>query len=882
MPSSDFLNPPGYPREWEADVLLTDGGVARMRPIRPDDAQILVEFYDRVSAESKYLRFFAPYPRLSPRDVARFTQVDYVDRVALILTVGERMIAVGRYDRLDNDQAEVAFLVEDAHQGRGIAQLLLEHLAEAARERGITAFVAEVLPENRRMAQVFVDAGYRVTKGIEDGVLGVEFPILPTNTSVGVMERREHRAEAASMERLLNPDRVVVLGEGGRVQGLVTSMLRSGFRGEVLAVTTDGVPVSGVRTSRSVAEIDGTIDLAVISIPTAQMGGVVIDVAHKGAHAMVVLTGTNADARDHRTVVGLARAYGVRALGPDSLGVINTDPTVELNASPGPMPKEGVVGLFCQSAAIGVAFLNYAVRQDLGLSSFISTGEYADVTGNDVMQFWEDNERTELCLLSLDSIGNPRKFSRIARRLTRRKPVVVFAPGRAHRSSHIGDRGGLRHAPDAAVDALFRQAGVMVVHRRGQMFDIAKIASRQPLPAGPRVRIISNSARLINQMAHTVQAVGLLNDEHWPLSADAGPADFEIAARESLADEECDAVLCAAVGVFDRGTEDVREALANIALESLKPLIGVFFEFAHQKEEAEPVEPALDKLPIFDASADAIHALSALSAYAHWLDRDPGAVPLLEFDTVAAKRLVNQVLSAEPAGRMLTMEETSLLLGAYGIELIAPIEVSSLSEAAEVAHELGGEVVLKATAPAVRGRPDLASVHRNLQSSDDIAVAWTALGELVADLGLGSTEDVVLAQPVVQPMAPAGVALVIASREDAAFGPIVSLGLEGIPSELLGDTVYRVPPLTTVDAQAMVRDLRAAPTLFGRNGSPGVDVERIEDLLHRVAQLSDELPQLASVTLTPCLASSHGISVLGARIFIAPTDDQRDPLARTL
>ena len=266
-------SPPGYPSEWEADVVLTDGGVARLRPIKPSDAPMLVAFYDRVSEESKYLRFFAPYPRLSQRDVARFTQVDYVDRVAFILTVGERMIGVGRYDRTADDRAEVAFLVEDAHQGRGIAQLLLEHLAEAARERGIVGFRAEILPENARMAQVFADAGYRVSKGIEDGVLLVEFPILPTDTSVGVMERREHRAEGASMQRMLTPDRVVVLGRGARVQGLVNSMLSAGFRGEVIAVSSDGIGVSGVRMSDSIATVEGRIDLVVVSIPTSQQIG---------------------------------------------------------------------------------------------------------------------------------------------------------------------------------------------------------------------------------------------------------------------------------------------------------------------------------------------------------------------------------------------------------------------------------------------------------------------------------------------------------------------------------------------------------------------------------------------------------------------------------
>ncbi len=880
MRATQEQGPPGYPTEWEADVVLTDGQVARLRPIKPSDAQMVVEFYDRVSPESKYLRFFVPYPKLSKRDLERFTSVDYVDRVAFIMTIGEQMIAVGRYDRIENDQAEVAFLVEDAHQGRGVAQLLLEHLAEAARERGITGFVAEVLPENRRMAQVFVDAGYRVSKGIEDGVLHLEFPIDPTDTSVGVMERREHRAEGASMERMLTPGRVVVLGRGHRVQSLVTSMLRGGFRGEIIAVSTDDIPVSGVPMSSSIATIEGRIDLVVVSIPTAAMGAVVIDAAHKGAHAMVVLTGTDYQANDNRTVVNLARAYGIRALGPDALGLINTDPAVALNASPGPMPRFGGVGLFCQSAAVGVALLNHAVRQNLGLSSFISTGDYADVTGNDVMQFWEDHESTRVCLLSLDTIGNPRKFSRIARRLTRRKPVVVFAPGRTHRSAHAGVRGGLGHAPDEAVDALFRQAGVTVVHRRGAMFDIAKIASRQPLPSGLRVQIITNSATLAQQLMHTVRAVGMLGGEPVVLGSEASAEVFAAATRAALADDRIDSVVCTAVGVFEDGTEAVRSAVERIAAGSAKPVVGVFLDFT-AREDARSDPDTVGCLPTFDAPADAIHALSALTAYAHWRDRDPGAVPLIDVDELSAKRVVNRVISATPGGRELTDTETTELLGAYGIHPVRRYLVETLAEAIAAAEELDWDVVLKASAHAVRGRPDLASVYRNIETVEGMAAAWSELGQLVADLGLGDGDPAVAA-PVVQKMAPPGVALVIASREDAAFGPIISLGLEGVASELLGDTVYRVPPLTTADAAAMVRDLRAAPTLFGWHGSPGVDIEAVEDVLHRVAQLADHLPQLAELVLSPCIASTGGVSVLGARVLVAPTGDQRDPMARTL
>jgi ATP-grasp domain len=340
-------------------------------------------------------------------------------------------------------------------------------------------------------------------------------------------------------------------------------------------------------------------------------------------------------------------------------------------------------------------------------------------------------------------------------------------------------------------------------------------------------------------------------------------------------------VVCAAVDAFDQGTEEIILALENVAADATKPLIGVFLDFHPPlMSSGDPDSPGM--LPRFDGSVDAIQALSALTGYAEWRDRDPGAVPMLEVDTQAAKLVVNRILAEQPAGRELTEAETAELLSTYGINLVPQFAVSSLAEAVAAGDQLGWNVVLKATGGAMRGRPDLASVHRNIDNAAEMADAWKDLRQLVGEIGLADDDVLSVAIPVVQAMAPPGVALIITSREDAAFGPIVSLGLDGIPSELLGDTVYRVPPLTAVHAAEMVRELKAAPTLFGRHGAPGVDIAGIEKLLHRVAQLADAIPQLALVTLRPCVASVSSISVLGARVFVTPTADQRDPLARVL
>lgn len=873
--------PPGYPVEWEADVVLSDGGVARLRPIRPDDRERLVTFYARVSPESKFLRFFAPYPVLTERDLDRFTQVDYVDRVALIITIGDRMVAVGRYDRVENDEAEVAFLVEDSQQGRGVGQLLLEHLAEAARERGITRFMAEVLPQNRRMVQVFADAGFKVARQFEDGVIMVEFPILPTDTSVGVMERREHRAEASSIRRLLTPVRIVALGPGARIQPFVNSLLRDHFVGVVTAVSTDETPVRGVDTVASIADVEGEIDLAILAVSASELGGIVIDLANKGAFGVLMLAGDEASEADARTLVGLARSYGVRALGPDALGLVNSDPSVSMNASPVKMPRPGPLGIFCQSAAVGVMLWAAALEHQVGVRSFISTGTFADVTGNDVMQYWEDDDDTAVCMLSLDRIGNPRKFNRIVRRLARRKPVIVFSPSRAELAAPQGVLPGMQKAPARAVDALFRQSGVIVADRRQLMYDVASVLIRQPLPKGPRVCVVSNSGALSSQVTAAVRRYRLMAADPVVISAGSGAAALAEAVRGALADDDVDSVMVVTVGIYASVAREARDALVEVAATSTKPVVGVLIDFEELERDGSGTDGP-GQLPLFGGYGEAVPALAAATEYARWRGRDQGAVVEFDVDSKAVAALLTQVLRDNPQGRTLTDDETMTVLRAYGITVVPRYRVDTLEQAIEVAERLGWNVVLKATAPAVRGRPDLASVHRYLGSTAEMTDAWHDLGTLIEHLGLGAADDQSVSEPVVQAMMPAGVSLQVRSIEDPAIGPVLSLGPAGAGSELLGDVVHRVPPITDVDAAAMVRDLKSAPLLFGRHGGRGVDVASVEKLLAQVAQLADDHPQIAELILTPCMATANGTSVLGGRLRVMPTATHRDAQARAI
>ncbi|MCW2711158.1 MAG: CoA-binding domain protein, partial [Marmoricola sp.] len=579
-------SPKGYPEHWEADVLLRDGRTAHLRPILPEDAEGLVEFYAQVSKESKYFRFFAPMPQLSERDVQRFTNVDYRDRVAFVVTVAQKIIAVGRYDVIGDGEAEVAFLVQDAHQGRGIAQLLLEHLAQAGRERGVHRFVAEVLPDNRRMIQVFREQGYVVKGGWDEGVMHLEFDIDPTDTSIGVLAAREHRSEAASIAAFLNARSVAVIGASRRSDTigalLVRNLVLGDYAGRVYVVNPAADAVAGMPAYPSVGDIPGDVDVAIVAVPAEAVQDVVLDCAAKGVHGLIVISSGFAETGEEgrkrqRKLVGLARSYGLRLIGPNCLGVINTASEVSLNASLAPvMPPRGRAGFFCQSGALGSAILEKVRGRGLGLSTFVSAGNRADVSGNDLLQYWEEDAATEVILLYLESIGNPRKFSRIARRVSRSKPIIAVRSGRSTQGVPMGHAVRQIAAPPEAVDAMFRQAGVIQVDTLDEMFDVAQLLAHQPLPTGSRVAIVGNSDALGLLAVDAAAASGLTVTSATALGADATAEDFENALDTAIDDEHVDAVVAVYIPPLDAGGEEVANVLAAVGEQSDKPLVSSF------------------------------------------------------------------------------------------------------------------------------------------------------------------------------------------------------------------------------------------------------------------------------------------------------------------
>ncbi|ALV32834.1 bifunctional GNAT family N-acetyltransferase/acetate--CoA ligase family protein [Streptomyces sp. CdTB01] len=930
-----------YPAHWEADVVLRDGGTARIRPITVDDADRLVSFYEQVSDESKYYRFFAPYPRLSAKDVHRFTHHDFVDRVGLAATVGGEFIATVRYDRIGADgtpasapadEAEVAFLVQDAHQGRGVASALLEHIAAVARERGIRRFAAEVLPANTKMIKVFTDAGYTQKRHFEDGVVRLEFDLEPTDRSVAVQRAREQRAEGRSVRRLLAPGSVAVVGTGRAPGGVGRSLLDNirdaGYAGRLHAVNAafpeDLKDLDGVPAHRSVRDIDGPVDLAVVAVPAEHVPQVVTECGEHGVQGLVVISAGYAESgpegrERQRELVRHARTYGMRLIGPNAFGVINTSEQVRLNASLAPqMPCPGRIGLFAQSGAIGIALLSRLHRRGggvtgvTGVSTFVSSGNRADVSGNDLIQYWYDDPDTDVVLMYLESIGNPRKFTRLARRTAAAKPLVVVqgagsAPqGHAVRATRL---------PHATVSALLRQAGVIRVDTITELVDAGLLLARQPLPAGPRVAILGNSESLGLLTYDACLAEGLRPQRPLDLTTEASAADFHTALLHALEDDSCDAVVVTAIpaiGEASPGDAELAEALRSAAQAVPgKPVLVVHVELgglaqalsaatstAPQTGSSTPSgarlrpsqmlppttqpapaagAPAESRLiPAYPAAERAVRALAEAVHYAQWRREatEPGRVP--EYDDIDEKGAAEQIgaLLARGQGLTLGTGETHQLLGRYGIDVRRAVPAFTPDDAVRAADGIGYPVALKATAPHLRHRADLGGVRLDLADEEQLRRAYAELTEL-----FGEPEEL---RPVVQAMAPRGVDTVVRAVIDPAAGAVVSFGLAGPASQLLGDMAHRLVPVTDREAASLVRSIRTAPLLFGWRGSTPVDTPALEELLLRLSRLVDDHPEVVAVTLEPVVVAPHGLSVLGASVRLAPPPARDDLGPRTL
>ena len=872
----------GYPSRWEADVVLSDGGTMSVRPIRPDDADLILRFHDRQSPESIYFRFFSPRPRLSQRDLERFTNVDYVDRMAFVGLLGDDLIGVARYDRhRGRSDAEVAFFIDDAHHGRGMATVLLEYLAAAAREVGISGFTASVLPQNRKMLGVFTQVGFSAHSRFEDGVIEVELGIEPTPEALAAIEARAATAEARSVERVLKPTSIAVVGAsrdpGSIGHQVLGQLVRHHFEGPVYPVNRDASYVASVRAWHSVVDLPGEVDLAVVCVPADQVLRVVEECAVKRVQALVVLSAGFADLDEagealEAELVTYARRHGMRLLGPNALGVVNTDPSVRMHATFVPVEvPHGRVGLAAQSGVIGAAIVDAARRQGLGISTFVAVGNKADVSSNDLLRYWQDDPATDVVMLYLESFGNPQKFTRTARALSQRKPVVAVKVGGVP-ADHWEEPDAW--PPDATASALLEQTGVIRVDNLTQMILTTGVLADQPLPAGDRVAVLTNSWGPAWLAIDALRAAGLEPAPPVTLDNDVEPGEFAAALRSLYAGGRVDAVLVIYAPAFTAHYVEVGAALVSAvgdpgAVTTVACLLG--------EHPADVLAVDGVRVPGFPFPEEAAAALGRVWTYAAWRAQPAGQVVELDPEGLARSRaLVADRLGASTAetearsrSRWLSPDDADALLAGAFLGLVPQRLADDADQAVAAAQDLGYPVALKATGLDRLAKTEAGGVSLDVHGDDEVRHAYARMVDLLGDA---------MCPAVVQAMAAEGVECRVGIYRHAVLGDVLTLGPGGAAVERFAERAMQILPLTDADAERLV-DRSVVGSAIDEQG-PAARAALV-DLLVRVAALADAVPEIALLRLNPVLVVPGTAAITDARIRLqAHQPDRRPPVRR--
>ncbi len=878
--------------QFETDVVLRDGSLARVRPVRLEDRSLLATFIESLSAETLSLRFpNAPEPKEAVNEL-----MPGEGQFALLAVREEMLIGHAIYTVTEPAKAEHAVVVADAYQGKGLGTILLGQLTQAAIETGISEFEAFVTPENAAILQVVRELGFPTVLKSKPGFIHVTYPASLLPEALARFEQREAVAAVAAMEKFFQPQGIAVIGasrERGGISGeLFRNILEAGFQGPVYPVNAKTDVVQSVAAYRSVLDCPGPVDLAFIVVPAPAVLPVVRECAQKGVKALVVISAGFAEADDagsklQQELVEICRETGMRLIGPNCMGIINTDPQVSLNGQFSPYkPIPGKIGFLSQSGALGIAIIDYASRLGLGMSTFVSVGNKADISGNDLVQYWESDDNTNLILLYLESFGNPRKFARTARRVGRKKPIIAVKGGRSAAGfratqSHTG---ALVATSDVTVDALFRQAGVIRTDVLAEMFDVAALLTTQPVPSGDRVAIITNAGGAGILAADACEDLGLqvpelASDTQTELKvflspaagvrnpvdmvASASSADFARAIRVVASDPHVDALIVIFIPPIALRPEQVAEEIlkATRELEGRLPILSTFMASYGSPEILSDGENRIPSYPFPEAAA---RALARAVQYGEWLATPEGSVP--DFPKIrreAAAAIVARALRG--GGGWLTPEEVEKLLDCYGISLVRMLHAGTPQEAGLVAQELGGQVVLKAVAPGLVHKTEAGAVRLDLAGKEETEEAAEAMLEKLGLAGLEGTGF------IVQPMVKSGVEMLVGVTHDPVFGPIVVCGAGGVLVELLKDVVVRITPLTDQDASEMVQSLKTFPLLKGYRGGPRYDVQALEQLILRVGALVEDIHEIGELDLNPVivLPEGQGLALVDARVRVA-------------
>ena len=890
----------------DGDVVLRDGSTVRIRVMKPADEADLLTLLQSLSEESRWLRFYSlSSGSVLAAEAHREANLD--DTFALVACSGAERRIVGHafYVGLNEQRAEVAFTIANDFQRRGLGTLLLCQLAEVASANGIQVFEAEVVGANQAMLRVFRESGFPLDVSASAGQVHVTFPTSFTAESIQRFERRESIAAVNALKLFFEPGSVAVIGasrQRGTIGGEIFHNLMSyGFKGAVYPVNPYADAIEGIPAYSLVEDIPEAIDLAVIIVPAPKVIEVARACARKGVKALVVIsagfseTGKEGQARQAE-LVNVCRGAGMRLIGPNCMGITNTNPAVLLDATFAPgVPPRGRVGFSSQSGALGLAIIEFANSLGLGISTFVSVGNKADISGNDLLRYWESDDDTDVILLYLESFGNPKKFSQIARRVGRKKPIVVVKSGRSAAgaratSSHTG---ALLAASDVTVDALFRQAGVIRTDTLAELFDVASLLANQPLPTGRRVGIITNAGGPAILCADACEAreleVPVLSEESQtklraflPPGASVGnPVDMIASApaehyRQAIEIVAADPNVNALIVIFTPPLVTRADDVANVIVEAAqridknKPILCVFLSAQPAPKQLRATDRCI---PSYSFPETAAIALARVARYGEWRSRPETVV--VQFEDIKSDEAATIVAAALARGEgWLTPDEVAKLCTCYGLPIVEQRIVASVDDAGKAAEQLGGELALKAVATGLIHKTEAGAVKLRLRGATNVTVAANGISETLKAVGQSPTGF------IVQRMAEPGVEMLIGVVHDPQFGPIVACGAGGTQVELLRDVSIRLTPLAQEDASEMIRELKTYPLLTGFRGAPVCDVAALQDGLLRLSAMVEDFPQIAELDFNPFVVHENGASILDARIKVNAVEPRPLPGVR--
>ena len=883
----------GRAEDGRSYALLVDGTTLTIRPSGPGDYEAVRRLHEAMSPENLYFRFFSASRVSAEQEARRVCLEGRPGMVALVGLLGDELVGVASYEPVGDGAAEVALAVADGMHRRGVATLLVEHLVSLARAHGVTALTAEVLADNYAVLHVLTDSGLAMRRRSSDGVAELFMPV-PRVAALGeasayldAVAGRDRHADVASLEPLLNPRSVAVVGAGRRPGSIGRTILLNirdaGFAGTLYAVSPGGGEVAGVRCIPSVAELPEAPDLAVVTVPAARVVEVARECGNRGAKSLAVITAGLTTAQESG-LIEAARRGGMRLAGPASYGI--AVPGIGLAATPAVRhPPRGRTGLIVQSGGVGAALLEQFSRMGMGISSFAAVGDKLDVSSTDMLQWWEADDTTELALLHLESFGNPRRFARTARRVSAKFPVLTVHAGR----SAPGQRAAASHTATAAAplitrQALFEQAGIIATDSYGELLDLAVLLASQPIPAGNAVAIVSNGGGAGVLAADACAEAGLAVASTGPqarsrlrdvLPAEAslaGPLDTTAAVSpeafgEALHLAATDDGIAALIAVV------VRSASADLlpVLTATRLPVPVTAVVLDQPEAVRllPGENACPAVPAYAYPEAAARALARAARYGSWRSRPAGTVP--EFTDVRAadaRSIVDSFLVRMPGGGWLSAEDADGLLRCYGLPMVPFRRAADADAAVEAAADLGGNVVIKAEVPGLLDKTAAGAVELNLRGDDEVRAAMRRLHS-----SLGGRLSGVL----VEPMITGGIETIVGVVQEPVFGPVVVFGLGGIATDMFADHAARLAPLTDVDADDLIRSIRAARALLEHE----VDIAALRDVLLRTSRLADDLPQVAELDLNPVIVRREGAVAVDARIRVT-SRRLADPFLRQL